>query len=217
MSKGAGVIERRITDLLAATRDRALDIDEITDYAFRLQDTTPTRAQRLSATRAAYRALKRMRDINDRARRLIDQAHAIDPISARLGLPKQHVRKYIGGCVVRELLKRIDRGTGPILALTPTGLDAAMVRKPVQPVAAKPSPPPPTASPISPAPSSSASPPQPQATRGDVKPRSRVQLSYAEMRLAQRANELRILFSRFATHDSPSRARSTPPSKPQAK
>ena len=35
---------------------------------------------------------------------------------------------------------RIDRGTGPVLALTPTGLDAAVVRKPVQPVAARPVP-----------------------------------------------------------------------------
>jgi hypothetical protein len=55
MSRGPGSVERRIADLLAATRDRALSIDEITDHAFALAGATPTRAQRLSATRAAHR------------------------------------------------------------------------------------------------------------------------------------------------------------------
>jgi hypothetical protein len=76
MSKGAGIVERRIADLLAATRDRALSIDEIVDNAYALNGAKPTRAQRLSATRAAHRVLKRTRDIHDRARKLIDQAHA---------------------------------------------------------------------------------------------------------------------------------------------
>jgi hypothetical protein len=76
MSKGAGLVERRIADLLAATRDRALSIDEITDHAFELRAAKPTRAQRLSATRAAHRVLKRTRDTHDRGRKLIDQAHA---------------------------------------------------------------------------------------------------------------------------------------------
>jgi hypothetical protein len=76
MSKGAGSIERRIVDLLAATRDRALSIDDITGHAFDLRGAKPTRAQRLSATRAAHRVLKRTRDIYDRGRGLIDQAHA---------------------------------------------------------------------------------------------------------------------------------------------
>jgi hypothetical protein len=76
MSKGAGIVERRIADLLAATRDRALSIDDITDHAFVLAGTAPTRAQRLSATRAAHRVLKRTHDIYDHGRRLIDQAHA---------------------------------------------------------------------------------------------------------------------------------------------
>jgi hypothetical protein len=75
MSKGAGIIERRIADLLAATRDRALSIDDITDHAFELAGVAATRAQRLSATRAAHRVLKRTRDLDDRGRRLIKQAH----------------------------------------------------------------------------------------------------------------------------------------------
>jgi hypothetical protein len=76
MSKGAGIVERRIADLLAGTRDRALSIDEIVDNAYALNGAKPTRAQRLAATRAAHRVLKRTRDIHDRARKLIDQAHA---------------------------------------------------------------------------------------------------------------------------------------------
>jgi hypothetical protein len=75
MSKGAGAVERRIADLLAATRDRALTVDDIADTAFELRGAKPTRAQRLSATRAAHRVLKRTRETSDRARRLIDEAH----------------------------------------------------------------------------------------------------------------------------------------------
>lgn len=76
MSKGAGTIERRIADLLAETRDRALSIDDISDHAFDLAGVAPTRAQRLSATRAAHRVLKRTRDLYERGRKLIDRAHA---------------------------------------------------------------------------------------------------------------------------------------------
>jgi hypothetical protein len=76
MSKGPGAIERRIADLLAATRDWALSIDDITDYAFDLAGGAPTRAQRLSATRAAHRVLRRTRDCHERGWKLIDQAHA---------------------------------------------------------------------------------------------------------------------------------------------
>ena len=75
MSKGAGTVERRIADLLAETRDRALSIDDITDHAFALDGAAPTRAQRLSATRAAHRVLKRTRDTYKRSRKLIEQAH----------------------------------------------------------------------------------------------------------------------------------------------
>jgi hypothetical protein len=84
MSKGAGIVERRIADLLAATRDRALGIDDIADHAFALAGTAPTRAQRLSATRAAHRVLRRTRELYERGIELRDRAHAriravIDP------------------------------------------------------------------------------------------------------------------------------------------
>ncbi len=75
MSKGAGVIKRRISDLFAATRDRAIDIDELTDHAFALRGTKPTRAQRLAATRAAHRTLRRQRETWERGLKLINEAH----------------------------------------------------------------------------------------------------------------------------------------------
>ena len=75
MSKGAGIVERRIADLLAATRDRALSIDEIVDNAYALSGAKPTRAQRLSATRAAHRLLHRVRETYASARQLIQKAH----------------------------------------------------------------------------------------------------------------------------------------------
>jgi len=76
MSRGPGSIERRIADLLAATRGRALDVDEITDCAFELAGTAPTRAQRLSATRAAHRLMRRVREADGRREKLIEQANA---------------------------------------------------------------------------------------------------------------------------------------------
>lgn len=74
MSKGPGQIEKRIADLFAATRDRPLTVTEIADHAFGLGGRPPTRAQRLSATRAAHRLSKRIRDTSDRARELHAQA-----------------------------------------------------------------------------------------------------------------------------------------------
>ena len=56
MSKGPGAIESRIAELFAATRDRGLSVAEIADHAFALKGRPATRAQRLSATRAAHRA-----------------------------------------------------------------------------------------------------------------------------------------------------------------
>ncbi|MGX1353002.1 hypothetical protein AB7M49_006611 [Bradyrhizobium elkanii] len=84
MSKGAGIIETRIANLFAATRDRALGIDDIVDNAYGLKGAKPTRAQRLSATRAAHRVLKRVRDTEGRGRKLINEAHA--KTEAALGL-----------------------------------------------------------------------------------------------------------------------------------
>jgi hypothetical protein len=70
MSRGPGLIERRIADLFAATRDRTLSIDAITDNAYRLGGARPTREQRLSATRAAHRVLRRVREMDKRAQDL---------------------------------------------------------------------------------------------------------------------------------------------------
>jgi hypothetical protein len=84
MSKGPGTIESRIADLFAATRDRALSIDEITDNAYQLGGARPTRAQRLSATRAAHRLLRRVRELSERAHKL----RATDEIKAK-GLDKE--------------------------------------------------------------------------------------------------------------------------------
>lgn len=75
MSKGPGIVERRIADLLAATRDRALSICEITDNAYELGGRKPTREQRLSATRAAHRLLRRVRERHHHAEKLMDRAH----------------------------------------------------------------------------------------------------------------------------------------------
>ena len=76
MSKGPGILESRIADLFAATRDRALSIDEITDNAYALGGRKPTRAQRLSATRAAHRVLRRVRELHERADKLRTEAKA---------------------------------------------------------------------------------------------------------------------------------------------
>jgi hypothetical protein len=75
MSRGAGQIEQRIGDLFAATRDRALSIADIADHAFVLNGAPANRKQRLSATRAAHRVLKRVRQSCERSRALADEAH----------------------------------------------------------------------------------------------------------------------------------------------
>ena len=84
MSRGAGSIERRIADLFAATRDRALTIDDITDHAFELRGAAPTRAQRLSATQAAHRLLRRVRKAYAEHRDIVNRVH--DSVRAELGL-----------------------------------------------------------------------------------------------------------------------------------
>jgi hypothetical protein len=76
MSKGPGAVEARIADLLAATRDRALTVGDVADNAYRLNGRKPTREQRLSATRAAHRLLRRVKEANERAEKLRDKAHA---------------------------------------------------------------------------------------------------------------------------------------------
>ncbi|WP_198023369.1 J domain-containing protein [Ensifer sp. WSM1721] len=61
--------------MLAATRDSALSISEITDNAYELGGRKPTREQRLSATRAAHRLLRRIREKHKQAEKLISRAH----------------------------------------------------------------------------------------------------------------------------------------------
>jgi hypothetical protein len=75
MSKGPGTVERRIAELFIATRDRALSVGEIADHAFGLAGKPASRVQRLSATRAAHRVLRRVREADERARQLFDEAH----------------------------------------------------------------------------------------------------------------------------------------------
>ncbi|MET4372562.1 hypothetical protein ABIA99_005271 [Bradyrhizobium sp. LB12.1] len=127
MSRGAGAIERRISDLLAATRDRALTIDDVTDAAFDLAGRAPTRAQRLSATRAAHRVLKRTRSSYARSQKLIDQGHA--NTEAVCGSDKNSKayqaclainRDFIEGCKLDQI-KRI----GLFYRFVPTGRPGA--------------------------------------------------------------------------------------------
>jgi hypothetical protein len=71
MSRGPGQIEQRIGELFAATRDRALSIADICDHAFALDGAPPTRVQRLSATRATHRLLRRVRDADTKSDNLV--------------------------------------------------------------------------------------------------------------------------------------------------
>ncbi|AJC80944.1 hypothetical protein IE4803_CH03788 [Rhizobium etli bv. phaseoli str. IE4803] len=92
MSKGAGIVEKRIADLFAATRDRALSVDDIVDYAYELGRRKPTREQRLSATRAAHRQLRRVKERCHQAENLMDRAHA--NTEAALGRKCYHGHSY---------------------------------------------------------------------------------------------------------------------------
>ena len=86
MSRGLGEIERRIGELFAATKDRALSVGEIAAYAFELTNgAIPNRKQRLWATRAAHPLLKRA------AEALVAYETALAPVrketTAKLGRP----------------------------------------------------------------------------------------------------------------------------------
>ena len=77
MSKGSGRIERRIGELFAATKDRALSVGELASYAFGLADgVLPDRKQRLSATRAAHRLLRRAAAATEAAEVAFDRSVA---------------------------------------------------------------------------------------------------------------------------------------------
>jgi hypothetical protein len=57
MSRGPGRLEQAIFELFKATEDKALSVADIADVAFKLKGHTASRAQRLSATRAAHSVL----------------------------------------------------------------------------------------------------------------------------------------------------------------
>ena len=62
--------------MFAATRDRALSVADVADYVFALNGGRPaSRKQRLSATRAAHRLLRRMKDVRAQHSRFINEAH----------------------------------------------------------------------------------------------------------------------------------------------
>jgi hypothetical protein len=86
MSKGPGQIERRIGELLAATKDRALSVGDIAAHAYELPTgIVPNRKQRLSATRAAHRLLHRAAEVSNNVKSAFDQAVA--ETTAKLGRP----------------------------------------------------------------------------------------------------------------------------------
>lgn len=76
MSKGPGTIERRIAELFATSRDRPVSVSTIADHAFLLDGKPASRAQRLSATRAAHRLLRRIKETDEAVGKLVGQAHA---------------------------------------------------------------------------------------------------------------------------------------------
>jgi hypothetical protein len=85
MSRGHGKIERRIGELFAATKDRALSVGELAAHAFELTSGVPNRKQRLSATRAAHRLLRQAAA----AREAVDVAwyQMVAETTAALGRP----------------------------------------------------------------------------------------------------------------------------------
>jgi hypothetical protein len=76
MSRGLGQIERRISELFAAAKDRALSVADICDHTFELDGAIATRAQRLSATRAAHRLLREAVALDSEAEGALKQAIA---------------------------------------------------------------------------------------------------------------------------------------------
>jgi hypothetical protein len=98
MSHGPGTIERRIGELFGK-HQRPFSVAEITDHAFDLNGKSSTRAQRLSATRAAHRLIKRTKETVAKARKLADQARR--EMEAALGY-----EFGFGGRKTREQVKR---------------------------------------------------------------------------------------------------------------
>jgi hypothetical protein len=105
MSHGPGIIERRIAELFGAMSgvdeviSRRLSVAEITDHAFALKGRPATRAQRLSATRAAHRLIRRTKETYARGQKLVSQARR--ETQAALGFDesskkyKEHYKEYL--------------------------------------------------------------------------------------------------------------------------
>jgi hypothetical protein len=100
MSKGAGKIERAIRDLFIRSElwrdgdpglDRSYTVTELCREIFGCN--TPTRAQRVSALRAARSAMRRARKAQDRKNKLSEQAH--EAAYAKHGQPPD--RSYLSG------------------------------------------------------------------------------------------------------------------------
>lgn len=69
-----------VVDLQYTTKDRlfkqSLSVADVADYVFALNGGRPaSRKQRLSATRAAHRLLRRMKDVRAQHSRFINEAH----------------------------------------------------------------------------------------------------------------------------------------------
>jgi hypothetical protein len=97
MSKGPGAVEARIAELLAATRDRGLPVAELADHAFALKGRPASRAQRLSATRAGHRLIRRTKDTVKLRSRLVDEAHAeAEAAGAERPTPPKFPRTFAG-------------------------------------------------------------------------------------------------------------------------
>jgi len=77
MSRGPGQIERAIIELFVAVgQQRALSVGDLCEHAFALAGAPASRAQRISATRAAHRILQRIRRRRDQISELYREAEA---------------------------------------------------------------------------------------------------------------------------------------------
>lgn len=84
--------ERQVAALFARTRDRALSVADIADYAFKLGGQPAMRTQLLSAIRAARRVLRRMPEDDEHLRQLYAESRS--NTEAALGHPEpEHVDK----------------------------------------------------------------------------------------------------------------------------
>jgi len=120
MSKGSGRIERRIGELFAATKDRALSVGDLARHAFALPDgVAPDRKQRLSATRAAHRLLHRVAAAKEAVARIFDQMVA--ETAAKLGRePGGPGRKHVYFSNVDTASSRVDAAFAEVMKTNPS-------------------------------------------------------------------------------------------------